>query len=81
MNSPKVDRRKFNKPPPPKLRAVDPETVAVIDEVIAKGVTRVWVARQLGVHVRTVAAVVRRTGAYARIPRNTQKKEEAANVQ
>lgn len=66
MNSPKVDRRKFNKFPSPP-RAVDRETVAAIDEVIAKGMEQTWVARQLGIHPRTVMAVVNRTGAYAGI--------------
>lgn len=65
----KVDRRKFNKPPPHPA-AIDSETVAAIDVVIAKGVKQAWVARQLGVHPRTVMAVVNRTGAYAGHPIN-----------
>lgn len=81
MNSPKVDRRKFNIFTRHAARAVDRETVAAIDEVIAKGMKQTWVAQQLGIHHRTVMAVVNRTGAYARISRNTQKKEEAANGQ
>ena len=64
-----VDRRKFNKPPL-RLPIVDVETVAAIDEVIAKGVKQTWVARQLGVHDRTVMAVVNRTGAYALVPKS-----------
>lgn len=64
-----VDRRKFNKPPP-NQPAIDNETVAAIDYVIAKGVRQSWVARQLGVHPRTVMAVVNRTGAYADRPSN-----------
>lgn len=64
-----VDRRKFNKPPL-RLPALDAETVAAIDEVIAKGVKQTWVARQLGVHDRTVMAVVNRTGAYALVPKS-----------
>lgn len=65
-----TDRRKFNKPPPPHPPAIDSETVAAIDVVIAKGVKQSWVARQLGVHPRTVMAVVNRTGAYAGHPIN-----------
>ena len=65
----KIDRRKFNVPPvrPP---VFDAETVAAIDEVFAKGVKQTWVARQLGVHDRTVMAVVNRTGAYALVPKS-----------
>ncbi len=37
MNSPKIDRRKFNTFSRHTARAVDRETVAAIDEVIAKG--------------------------------------------
>ena len=63
-----TDARKFNRPPknPP---AVDAETVAAIDEVVARGVTQRWVAKQLGVHDRTVMAVINRTGAYIGIPK------------
>lgn len=67
MNSPKVDRRKFNIFTRHPARAVDRETVAAIDEVIAKGMKQTWIAQQLGVHPRTVMAVVNRTGAYAGI--------------
>ena len=59
-----TDRRKFNVPPK-NPAAVDAETVAAIDDVIARGMTQTWVAKQLGVHDRTVMAVVNRTGAYA----------------
>ena len=63
-----TDGRKQNRPPP-NPPALDPEIVAAIDEVIAKGVKQTWVARQLNVHDRTVMAAVNRTGAYARIPK------------
>ena len=62
------DRRKLNLPPK-KEPAVDAEMVAAIDEVIAKGMKQTWVAKQLGVHDRTVMAVVNRTGAYKGIPK------------
>lgn len=64
-----TDGRKNNRPPP-NPPVVDRETVAAIDEVIAKGVKQTWVARQLGVHDRTVMAVVNRTGAYALVPKS-----------
>ena len=72
-----VDRRKFNKPPPPHPPKIDAETVAAIDDVIAKGLPQTWVARQLGVHDRTVRAVCHRTGAYAKYPRTEPAKETA----
>ena len=63
-----TDGRKFNRPPP-NPKALDAETIAAVDEVIAKGAKQTWVARQLGVHDRTVMAVVNRTGAYVLVPK------------
>lgn len=62
-----IDGRKNNRPPrnPP---ALDSETVTAIDEVISKGMKQSWIARQLGVHERTVMAAVNRTGAYSSYP-------------
>lgn len=63
-----TDRRKFNTPPV-RMPALDAETVAAIDEVVAKGVKQTWIARQLGVHDKTIEAVVNRKGAYKSVPR------------
>ena len=51
------------------MPALDAETVAAIDEVVAKGVKQTWIARQLGVHDKTIEAVVNRKGAYKSVPR------------
>lgn len=59
----KPDGRKNNRPPK-RPAAIDAATVAVIDQIVAKGVKQTWIAKQLGVHGRTVMAVVNRTGAY-----------------
>ena len=65
----KIDRRKFNVPPvrPP---VFDAETVAAIDEVFAKGAKKAWIARQLGVHPKTIGFVTNRKGAYALVPKS-----------
>lgn len=63
-----IDRRKFNTPPV-NPAIIGQELVQAIDEVIAKGAKQVWVAKQLGVHYRTIMAVVNRTGAYKGYPK------------
>lgn len=63
-----IDRRKFNTPP--KIPAIiTQELVQAIDDVIAKGMTQRWIAKQLGVHDNTVKAVWNRTGAYKGYPK------------
>ena len=64
----KIDRRKFNTPPV-RLPALDAETVAAINEVFAKGAKKAWIARQLGVHPKTIGFVTNRKGAYKSVPR------------
>ena len=63
-----IDRRKFNTPPV-NPAIIGQELVQAIDEVIAKGMKQIWVAKQLGVHPRTVMAIVNRTGAYKGYPK------------
>lgn len=55
------------KPPiPPK--ALDADGIAAVDAMKALGVTQRRIALNLGVHWRTVASVVHRTGAYKGVP-------------
>lgn len=56
------------KPPVP-LRAVTDEGVHAVDQMLLLGVTQRAVARQLGIHWRTVSNIYHRRGAYAGVPK------------
>lgn len=55
--------------PPPAPRAVMPEDVPRIDAMLAMGITARAVARNLGIHWRTVHNITARKGAYAGVPK------------
>lgn len=63
-----IDRRKFNRPPP-NPKALDEETVHLIDEFVGKKVPYTKIGRAIGVGWRTVSHAHRRMGAYKDYPR------------
>ena len=55
--------------PPVPMTAVHPDDVKNVDRMAEIGITQRAIARQLGVHHRTIHNVIARKGAYAGVPK------------
>lgn len=60
---------KYTPIPPVPPRAVPPEVVPTIDALKVQGHKKRAIAKALGIHENTLRAVLRRTGAYAGVPK------------
>lgn len=60
---------KYRPTPPVPSRAVSDEGVKAVDQMIRLEVPQRAVARQLGIHWRTVSNIWHRKGAYAGVPK------------
>ena len=55
--------------PPVPMTAVHPDDVKNVDAMHRLGITQRAIARELGVHWRTIHNVIARKGAYAGVPK------------
>lgn len=60
---------KYRPTPPVPPRAVPTEVVPTIDALKVQGHKKRAIARALGLHENTIRAVLRRTGAYSKVPK------------
>ncbi len=59
----------YHPTPPVPPRAVPPEDVPRVDAMLKLGITQRAIAKNLGVHWRTVHNIIARKGAYSGVPK------------